>query len=126
MQNQRLIAPANKGVVVALLIAAIGVAMQIIAGAPYPPVPPVFFILLVPAALIAFGKWAWTPALSLLAGAFLTLGLFTSGAYKRLLGTTNWGDSIGLWIQSVAVLLAIILSMESILRLVKKNKNVQR
>jgi len=120
MQNQKLITPVNKTIVMALLIAAAGVVMQIIAGAPYPPVPPVFFILLVPAALIAFTRWQWAPVVPLLAGLFLTLGLFTSGAYKRLLQTSNWGDSIGLWIQSVAVLLAIILSMQSITRQFKK------
>jgi hypothetical protein len=124
MQNQKLIRPVNKTIAMALLIAAAGVVMQIIAGAPYPPVPPVFFILLVPAALIAFSRWQWAPVVPLLAGLFLTRGLFTSGAYKRLLQASNWGDSMGLWIQSVAVLLAIILSMQSIMRQFKKYKNV--
>jgi len=126
MQNQKLAAPANKAIVAALLIAAAGVVMQIVAGHPYPSVPPVFFILLVPAALIAFDKWRWTSVLSLLAGLFLTMGLFMSGAYKRLFQTSNWGDTIGLWIQSVAVLLALILSIQSIMRQFKKHQHVRQ
>jgi hypothetical protein len=126
MQNQKLITPVNKAIVASLLIAVAAVTVQIIAGAPYPPVPPVFFILLIPAALIVFGRWQWTPVASLLVGCFLTQGLFTSGAYKRLLQTSNWGDSMGLWIQSAAMLLVIILSMQSIMGQFKKHKNVRQ
>jgi len=126
MQDQKLTMPATKAIVAALMIAAAGVVMQIVAGHPYPSVPPVFFILLVPAALIAFGRWTWTLALSPLAGLFLTMGLFMSGAYKRLFQTSNWGDTIGLWIQSVAVLLAFILSIQSIIRQFKKHQHVRQ
>ena len=42
------VSPAGKTTVVALITAAVGVAIQIAAGASYPTVPPAFFILLIP------------------------------------------------------------------------------
>ena len=66
--------PAGRATIVGLVIAAAGVAIQIAAGAPYPTVPPVFFILLIPAALIALGRWWWAPIFAVLAGVFLTSG----------------------------------------------------
>ena len=61
--------------VAGLVASAVGVVVQIASGVGYPLVPPVFFILLVPAALIAFGRWRWTPVTAVLAAAFLTFGL---------------------------------------------------
>jgi hypothetical protein len=93
-----------------LIVAAAGVLIQIISGHPYPTIPPVFFILLIPAALIYFTPWRWTPISAILAGIFLTAGLFLSGASQRLTDFQNPGDSTGLWIQSLAVLGALIAS----------------
>ena len=90
----------------ALVVAAVGVVIQIAAGHPYPTVPPVFFILLIPAALLAFGRWRWAPVPAVLAGLFLTIGLFASGASGRLFDLTNPADSLGIWIQTLAVLAA--------------------
>jgi hypothetical protein len=91
-----------------LIVAAAGVVIQIVSGHDYPPVPPVFFILLIPAALIAFGRWRWTPAIAVLAGLFLTFGLFASGASHRLFDPSRLGDSAGLWVQMLAVIVAVI------------------
>jgi hypothetical protein len=77
-------------------------------GANYPTVPPVFFILLIPAALIAFGRWRWTPVIAVLAGLFLTFGLFASGESRRLLDPSRPGDSVGLWVQMLAVIVAAV------------------
>ena len=96
----------EKLTVAALVVAAVGVVIQILAGHPYPAVPPVFFILLIPAALIAFGRWWWAPLSAILAGVFLTFGLFASGESGRLFDLRNPGDSLGLWIQTLAVLVA--------------------
>ena len=57
----------EKLTVAALVVAAAGVVIQIAAGHPYPTVPPVFFILLIPAGLIAFGRWRWAPVPAVLA-----------------------------------------------------------
>ena len=99
---------AGKLTVACLIVAAAGVVFQIVSGHDYPPVPPVFFILLIPAALIAFGRWRWTPAIAVLAGLFLTFGLFASGASHRLFDPSRLGDSVGLWVQMLAVVVAAI------------------
>ena len=96
-----------------LIVAAAGVVIQIVAGHPYPPVPPVLFILLVPAALVALGRWWWAPIPAILAGVFLTFGLFASGESGRLFDLRNPGDSLGLWIQTLAVLVATAAAITS-------------
>ena len=103
----------RKNTIVALLLATGGVIVQILAGAHYPGVPPVFFLLLIPAVLMAVVHRRWVFAVSLLASCFLTLGLFSSGAYKRLF-SANPADAAGLWIQSLAVGLVIIFSIAGI------------
>jgi hypothetical protein len=99
---------AGKVIVVALVIAAAGVVIQIASGAAYPKVPPVFFILLIPAGLVALGRWWWTPAIATLGGLFLTEGLFLSGSSARLFDPRRFGDSIGLWVQALAVFAATV------------------
>jgi hypothetical protein len=108
MSHKSAVSPAGKATVVALLIAAVGVAIQIAAGAPYPTVPPAFFILLVPAGLIAAGRWWWAPILAVIAGLFLTFGLFAAGQTSRLTHPTSFADAFGLWTQAVAVLVAVL------------------
>ena len=99
---------ADKVTVAGLVVAVGGVLLQIISGHDYPAIPPVFFILLIPAGLIVFGRWRWTPVLAVLAGLFLTFGLFASGQSARLFKPSPLGDSIGLWVQMLAVLVAVV------------------
>jgi len=106
MSSRGPLSSGEKLTVTALVVAAIGVVIQIVAGHPYPTVPPVFFILLIPAGLIAFGRWWWAPVPAVLAGLFLTFGLFASGESGRLFDLSNPGDSFGLWVQTLAVLVA--------------------
>jgi hypothetical protein len=109
MMNKQLpLSPAEKVTVAGLVVAAGGVVIQMVAGHPYPTIPPVFFILLIPAGLIAVGRWKWAPVSAILAGSFLTFGLFASGESFRLFDLRNPGDSIGLWIQMVAVVIATV------------------
>ena len=108
MSSRRAVSPAGKAIVVTLLIAAVGVAIQIAAGAPYPTVPPAFFILLIPAGLIAAGRCWSAPILAVIAGLFLTFGLFAAGQTGRLTHPTSFADAFGLWTQTVAVLIAIL------------------
>ena len=98
----------SKLTVVGLVIAAVGVVIQIISGAAYPRIPPVFFILLIPAGLVAFGRWRWTPMVATLGGLFLTMGLFLSGSSARLFDLERFGVSIGLWVQALAVFVATV------------------
>jgi hypothetical protein len=102
---------AEKIAVAGLLVSAAGVVIQIASGHAYPTIPPVFFILLIPAALIAFGPWRWTPVSAVLAGLFLTFGLFASGESARLFDRSQVGlsgASVGLWVQMLAVIVAAI------------------
>src|SRR5262245_29517640 len=100
------VAPGGRTAAAALLVAAIGVMLQILGGATYPAVPPVFFILLIPAALVAFGRW-WTPVPVVLAGLFLTFGTFASGEAHRLIDSSLL-DATGLWLQLLAVVVATL------------------
>ena len=110
---------AAKVTVSALLVATAGVVVQIVAGVDFPPVPPVFFIQLVPAAFVYFGRWRWTAALAAVAGVFLTAGLFASGEVARLTDTGlagGVGGSIGLWVQMVAVVVATVAAGVALVR----------
>jgi hypothetical protein len=107
---------AAKSIVAGSLIAAAGVVIQIASGAAYPTVPPVFFILLIPAGLVALGRWRWTPAIATLGGVFLTAGLFLSGSSARLLDLSRFGESMGLWVQALAVLVVTVAGITATVR----------
>lgn len=105
------LSPTRKWIMLGLFSAATGVIIQIVSGHHYPTVPPVFFILLIPAGLVVFGRWRWTSIIVALAGLFLVQGLFASGAYVRLFSTANFGDCIGLWVQTIGDIIATIASV---------------
>jgi hypothetical protein len=111
MKQKLSLSTADKLVVAGLVTATAGVVIQIASGVPYPKVPPVFFILLIPTGLIVFGRWRWTPIVIILAGLFLIMGLFSSGASVRLFNLNNFGGCIGLWIQMLGVVVATITSI---------------
>jgi hypothetical protein len=117
MTNKRnSLSSAAKVVVGGLLVATLGVVVQRVSGVGYPTIPPVFYILLVPAALVAFGRWRWTPAAAVLAGLFLTVGLFLSGESDRLFEWELPGGSAGLWIQTAAVTVAAVAGAVAVVR----------
>ena len=99
----------------ALLTAVVGVFLQILGGADYPTVPPVLFILLIPAALVAFGPWWWTPVPVFLAGLFLIFGTFASGESRRLV-ESSVVDAVGLWLQLLAVSVATVAAVRMTIR----------
>jgi hypothetical protein len=108
MKHRSRYTPAESLTVVALVVAAVGVTLQIVSGAPYPAVPPAYFILLLPAAVIGVARTWWAPILAVLGGVFLIFGLFAAGQAHRLTGTTSAGDAVGLWMQTLAVIVAVV------------------
>jgi len=116
MKEKLPISPAGKLIAAGLVTAVAGVIIQIVSGHPYPKVPPVFFILLIPAGLVIFTRRRWAPIVATIAGLFLINGLFASGAYTRLFSITNAGDSIGLWIQTIGVVAATLAGIVAIIQ----------
>jgi hypothetical protein len=97
--------------VAALIVSTAGVIVQIVAGVDFPTVPPVLFILLIPAALVYLGRWRWAAIPAVLAGLFLTVGLFMSGESVRLFDASLPGGAVGsagLWVQTLAAAVAAV------------------
>jgi hypothetical protein len=101
---------------VALLAAAVGILVQILAGHDYPTVPPGLFILVVPAVLVWFVPWRWMPGVCSLAALFQLVGLFASGQAGRLFGSDSIGDTVGLWVQLVAIAVGAVAGFAAAVR----------
>ncbi len=100
---------AAKLTVFSLVAAAAGVVMMMISGVDFrTTIPPGLFILLIPAALVAFGRWRWTPIIATLAGLFIFVGYFLSGWVVRLLDLSQFGALIGLWLQFLASFITVV------------------
>ncbi len=108
MNMQNPLSLAGKWTVASLIAAAAGVVIQIVSGHDYPTIPPVFFILLIPAGLIAFGRWRWTPVIATLAGYFIFVSYFLSSSTVRLLDLSQFGAFIGLWLQFLASFVTVV------------------
>ena len=107
--NQRSpLSPAGKVTVAALLVAAAGFAIQIVSGVDVPTVPPGLVIMLVAAALVAFGPWRWTPVVGMIVGLFLLVGFFASGSVGSLLAPDQSGVFVGAWVQFLAVIVTVV------------------
>lgn len=88
---------ASKLTVFSLAAAVVGVVIMMISGVTFQTtIPPGLFILLIPAGLIVFGRWRWTPIIAVIAGLFIFVSYFPSGAAARLLDLNSIGEFIGL------------------------------
>ena len=101
-------APFVTWTVAALLVAAVGIVVQIVSGADYPAVPPGLIILLVAAGFVWFAPWRWSPVVGVLAGVSQLVGLFAAGQSPRLVSFDPVGDSLGLWLQLLALVVAVV------------------
>jgi hypothetical protein len=112
-----LLSPAAKLIVFSLAAAAAGVVIMMMSGVDFRmTIPPGLFILLIPAALVAFGRWRWTPTIATLAGLFIFVGYFPSGAAARLLDLSPFGAFIGLWLQFLASFIAVVAGVVATVR----------
>lgn len=94
--------------VAALLVAVVGILVQILSGVDYPPVPPGILILVVAATIVAFAPWRWSPLAGVLVGLFLLIGFAASGALSNLTVFDQPGVLLGAWIQFLAVIVATV------------------
>jgi hypothetical protein len=108
MKRPNSLSRAARLTVAALLVAAFGFAIQIFSGIEVPTIPPGLVILLVAAGLVAFLPWRWVPVVSALAGLFLFVGFFASGAVIVLLDPGRIGVLVGAWIQFLALIVAAV------------------
>lgn len=100
----------------ALLAAALGIVIQILGGADYPVVPPGILILLASAAVVRFVPWRAAPVAAIAASVFLIFGLFAANQATRLVEVTSPLDTVGLWIQMVAVVVALVTALIAMAR----------
>jgi fucose 4-O-acetylase-like acetyltransferase len=93
---------------IALLVAAVGIVVQMLGGvANYGVVPPGLVILVVSAGIVWFLPWRWSPIAAVLVALFLIFGLFAADQASRLIEVEEVLDTIGLWIQMVSVVVAL-------------------
>jgi hypothetical protein len=108
MKRPSSLSPASKLTVAALLVAALGFAIQIFSGIEVPTVPPGLVILVVAATVVALLPWRWVPVVGAFAGLFLFVGFFASGALGNLLDPSRFGVLVGAWIQFLALIVAVV------------------
>ena len=107
MKRPSSLSSASQLTVAALLVAALGFAIQIFSGIDVPTVPPGLVILVVAATVVALLPWRWVPVVGAFAGLFLFVGFFASGALGNLLDPSRFGVLVGAWIQFLALIVAV-------------------
>ncbi len=101
----------------ALAVAGLGIMLQIVGGvADYPVIPPGLVILFVAAALVWFLRRRWAPAIGIVVSIFMIVGLFAAGQASRLIEVEEAVDTIGLWVQIVAVAVAMTSGVLALVR----------
>jgi hypothetical protein len=100
-----------------MLIAIVGIVVQIVVGVDYPTIPPGPIILAVAVALVAFTRWQWTP----LVGVIVPLFLFVGGTLAASLNEDNAlrhpGDVAAFTatvVQMVAVIVALVAGVQAL------------
>jgi hypothetical protein len=111
MNQRNLLSPASKLTIAALLVAALGFAIQIVSGIDVPTVPPGLVILVVAAAVVVLLPWRWVPVVAAFAGVFLFVGFFASGAVGNLLDPSRFGVLLGAWIQFLALIIVVVVGL---------------
>ena len=98
MKERNSLSSSSKVTIAALLVAALGFAIQIVSGIEVPTVPPGLVIMLVAAAAVGLLPWRWTPVVGIAVGLFLFAGFFASGTVGNLLDPSRFGVLVGAWI----------------------------
>jgi hypothetical protein len=94
---------------IGLLVAAIGIPVQVAGGADYPTVPPGLLILLVAAAVVWLAPWRWAGFVALVATLFLCVGAVVTSNFRDQM--TDPGHTLvflGTLIQGAGLVAALI------------------
>ena len=92
-----------------LVVAAAGIVIMMMSGVDFRTmIPPGLLIVLIPADLVAFGRWRWTSVVATLAALFIFISYFPSGSAARLLDASQFGAFIGLWLQFLGSIIAVV------------------
>jgi hypothetical protein len=112
MTPKRQSTPAAMLTVAGLVVAAAGIMIQYMSGVNYPTIPPGPIILLVAAAVVAFGRWRWSPVVGLVAALFLSIGgaiaTIAGNGFSQTLGDPGQvGAFTGALIQIIGLAIAL-------------------
>jgi hypothetical protein len=103
------ISPVRALTAVALLVAAIGIGVQILAGADYPPVPPGAVILAGAAGVCLLVRRWWAPVIAAVVALFLLVGaVATPNVADQLSEPVGSGLFLGTLVQIVGVAVAFV------------------
>ena len=92
-----------------MLVAVVGILIQIATGVDYPTIPPGPIILLVAVAIVALGGWRWSPIVGVIVPAFMLVGGTIAGiANDELWDLGEPGQVFGLLVQTGGVVAALI------------------
>ncbi|HEY0450056.1 hypothetical protein [Actinophytocola sp.] len=93
----------------ALLVAVVGIIVQIVSGVPgYPVVPPGPIILGVAAVAVLVWRWQWAPIVLAAAPLFVLVGgLIEGSSFDRLADPANFGPFLGTALQGVGLVVAV-------------------
>lgn len=70
--------------------------------------PPGMLILVGGLLFVAFAPWRWTPAVGVAIGLFMIVGFFASGGVADLTGARGATVSVGLAVQMIGVVVAVV------------------
>ena len=100
-----------------LIVAAAGVVTMALSGVDFTTtIPPGLLILLVPAGLVALGRWRWPPILAVAAALFIVVSYLPSGAAAALLDPAASGAFLGLWLQFAGASVALVAGTITLVR----------
>jgi hypothetical protein len=104
--------PAAKLNVAGLVVAATGIMIQYVSGVDYPTIPPGPIILVLAAAVVAFGPWRWSPLVGLLVALFVSIGgviaTIAGNGFNETLGDPSaFGGFAGAAVQIAGLAIAL-------------------
>jgi hypothetical protein len=115
MSAQRTLSEPRALTVAGLVVGALGIAILWASGVidfPFYP-PPGMIILVAGAIFVGLAPWRWTPAIGAFLGLFLTVGFLASGGLANLFGRNGTMVAIGILIQMLGVLTALIVGVRA-------------